>query len=87
MENAVNITELKGVLHELIVRLDDEELLLKAYKKLVKLVDKHEATLDEEFELPPYALKELDKAIEEAENPENLIPHEEVIRKYKKWLK
>ena len=62
----MNILELKGVLHELIVRLDDEKLLLKAYKKLVKLVDKYEATLDEEFELPPYVLKQLDAAIESA---------------------
>ncbi len=83
----MNTLELKGAILDLVGRLDDKKLLLKAHKNLIKLVNKYESTLEEEFELPTYALKELDKAIKETENPENLIPHEEVMKKYKKWMK
>ncbi len=83
----MNTLEIKGAILELIARLDDKKLLLKAHKKLVKLVDKYEATQEEEFELPPYALKELDAAIEAAKDPKNLVSHEEVMKKSKKWSK
>ncbi len=76
----MNTLEIKGVLHEFITRLHDEEYLQKAYDFLTKLVDEQES-LDDHWDTLPDTVKiEIDKAIIESEDPSNLISNEEVFK-------
>ena len=76
--------ELKQNFHHLIDSIDNEKLLINFYELIKKKSSAKEGQLwnrltDEEQ-------KELLLSLEESKNPENLISHEEMVNKHKKWL-
>ena len=79
--------EIKGGLHELIVRINDKKLLMMLQEIILEIVSQKEATTDFWDELPIEKQKELDEALVDIESEENLISQEQVFQKYQKWLK
>ena len=77
--------ELKGGLHELISKINDKDLLLKASKILNDLVKLDEP--DWWDELPTEIQEKIDKSLVDIEDEANLISHEIVMQKYKGWQK
>ena len=76
--------ELKQNFHHLIDSIDNEKLLINFYELIKKKSSAKEGQLwnrltDEEQ-------KELLLSLEESKNPQNLISHEEMVNKHKKWL-
>ena len=80
----MNTIELKRSFHSLIDSIDNDCLLMNFYD-LMKT-----RTLTKEGQLwnrlTENEQEELLMALEESENPENLISHEEMKKKHKKWL-
>ena len=79
--------ELKGSLLELISKVKDEDLLLRLKDILSDAIQQNLSKTDFWDELTEEQQKELDAAIEESYHEKNLISNEEVMNKYKKWLK
>ncbi len=80
----MSTVELKKDFHDLIDSIDNEKLLSKFYALLKKKVSDEEGKLWKS--LTKQEREEINKAIEESENPENLISLEEMRKKHKKWL-
>lgn len=74
--------ELKSNLHQLIDGIQDSKALKVIYTLLSKLNTKDVYWWDE---LTSEQKAEIEEFIAEADRGE-LIPHEEVMKKYKKWL-
>jgi len=80
----MTVTELKTNLHKLINRSQDKDLLSVVHdileqREVSKPGDLWKSLTEEEKE-------ELLNAEKESQNPSNLIAHDEVMKKYKKWL-
>jgi hypothetical protein len=77
--------EIKSNLHKLIDGIDNEAQLTKAYQILETIT-----TVNEEgflwSKLTPSEKDELLEIEKESHDPSNLIDHEVVMEKYKKWL-
>jgi len=76
--------ELKNNFHHLIDSIENENLLKEFYELMLRKrasKDRRLWTMLSEEEM-----EELLIANEESENPNNLIPHEEMKEKYAKWL-
>jgi hypothetical protein len=77
--------EIKTNLHKLIDSIDDETQLTKAYQ-LIETI----STANEEgtlwSKLSKQEQNELLEIEKESHDPENLIEHEEVMKRHKKWL-
>ncbi len=76
--------EIKNNFHQLIDSIENENLLRKFYELMLRKRASKDGILwnklsDEERE-------ELLSANEESENPDNLISHNEIKKKYSKWL-
>lgn len=80
----MNAIELKKNFHLLIDSIDNENLLVSFYDLIKKRASTKEGQLW--GRLTTQEQEELISAIEESENPENLISHEEMVKKHKKWL-
>lgn len=79
--------EIKGNLHELIVKLNNKDLLIKAREILNDFVSQEESQENGWDELPLDKKMELDQALIDIEDKKNLVTNEEVFKKYDKWLK
>ena len=80
----MNTIELKKNFHLLIDSIDNENLLISFYDLIKKRSLTKEGQLWSRLTKPEQ--EELLLALEESENPENLISHEEMVTKHKKWL-
>ncbi len=78
--------ELKGGLLEMIARIDDQESLRELAKIITEYLGNHSQDTDYWEELGVNEKRELDLAISESEDETNLVEHEEVMKKYQKWL-
>ena len=75
---------IKHQFHDLIDRIDDETVLTR-YLGTISSEIKGETT-DLWNDLAPEEQAEILEAYEESKDPANLISHQEVMRKYDKWL-
>lgn len=80
----MNTIELKKSFHQLIDSIDNENLLINFYDLIKKRSSDKEGQLWNK--LSNQEQKELLLSLEESKNPENLIDHEEMKMKHKKWL-
>lgn len=80
----MNTIELKKKFHHLIDSIDNENLLINFYDLIKRRYSTKEGQLWNR--LTKQEQEELLLAVEESENPENLISHEEMNEKHKKWL-
>jgi hypothetical protein len=80
----MNAVELKQSFHHLIDSIDNENLLINFYDLIKKRSSAKEGQLWNK--LTNQEQKELILSLEESKNPENLIDHEEMKLKHKKWL-
>ena len=80
----MNTLELKKNFHLLIDSIDNENLLVSFYNLIKKRTSTKEGQLWSR--LSNKEQEELLSTLEESENPENLISHEEMVTKHKKWL-
>jgi len=80
----MNTIELKQNFHHLIDSIDNEKLLINFYDLIKKRSSAKEGQLWNR--LTTHEQEELLLSLEESENPENLIDHEEMKMKHKKWL-
>jgi hypothetical protein len=80
----MNTIELKKNFHLLIDSIENENLLISFYE----LIKKRSSTKEGQLwnRLTKQEQEELLISLEEIVNPENLISHEEMTRKHKKWL-
>jgi hypothetical protein len=76
--------ELKNNFHHLIDSIENENLLQKFYELMLRKRASKDGRLW--TKLSEDEIDELLIANEECENPDNLIPHEEMKKKYSKWL-
>ena len=78
--------ELKGGILEMIATIDDRAALEELKELVTNFAGSHAQGDDYWEELSETEQSELEVAIRESENEENLVPHEEVMKKYSKWL-
>jgi hypothetical protein len=76
--------ELKNNFHHLIDSIENENLLKTFYELMLRKRASKDGRLWSM--LSTDEIEELLTANEESENPDNLIPHEEMKKKYSKWL-
>ena len=79
----MSTAELKLNLHSLIENIEDESFLNAIYVMLTHRIAPSKIT--KWAELPEALKQEIEEGLKEAENGE-LIDHEVVMEKYKKWL-
>lgn len=79
------IQAIKTNFHKLIDGLENEPLLKKFYELLKEASE--QGTSDFWDELTPAQQHEIDTAWLASEQPENLIPHKQVEKEAKTWLK
>jgi hypothetical protein len=80
----MNTIELKKSLHNLIDRIDNEQLLTTFYDLMKKKAEAKEGLLWNR--LTDQEREELLMTVEESEDPDNLIDHRQMKEKHKKWL-
>ena len=78
--------ELKGGILEMIATIHDSAALEELNALVTNFTSSHVQGDDYWDELSELEQSELGTAITESENEENLVPHEEVMKKYSKWL-
>jgi hypothetical protein len=76
--------ELKNNFHQLIDNIDNENVLLQFYELMLRKRTSKNGRLW--AEQSKQEIEELLMANEECENPDNLIPHEEIKKHYSEWL-
>lgn len=80
----MNTIELKQSFHHLIDSIDNKDLLINFYDLIKKRTTAKEGKLWNN--LTEQEQQELILSLDESKNPENLIDHEEMKIKHKKWL-
>jgi hypothetical protein len=83
-EKDMNTIELKQNFHHLIDSIDNEKLLFNFYDLIKKRSSAREGHMWDK--LTKQEQEELLLSLAESKNPENLISHEEMKKKHKKWL-
>lgn len=78
--------ELKGGILEMIATINDSSALEELKELITNFTGNHTQGADYSNELGDVEQRELEVAIRESENEDNLVPHEEVMKKYSKWL-
>lgn len=78
--------EIKGSILELIASINDRDSLTELKKLISDFVGHRIKDSDYWDELSESEKKELEIAIEESEDETNHIEHEDVMKKYSKWL-
>jgi len=76
--------ELRNNFHHLIDSIENENLLHEFYELMLRKRASKDGRL--RAMLSKDEIEELLLANDESENPENLIPHAEMKKKYSKWL-
>ena len=76
--------ELKGMLHGFIEKVKNRKQLLRVFEALQRC-DDEDTLFWKDYSDEQRA--EIEQAIEESYDPENGVPHEEVMEKYAKWLR
>ena len=79
----MNTLELKGGLFEMIAQVENKEVLQRMYKVVAEILHQ---TWAEEQNLTPEQESKLDADIEASFIPENLVDHEESMKKMARWL-
>ncbi len=82
----MNNLELKGGIIEMIAKINDNKTLTELKELMTSFIGNHLQDTDYWDELNDTEKEELVKAIEESNKESNHIPHEEVMKKYRKWL-
>jgi len=80
----MNTIELKQNFHHLIDSIDNEKLLINFYELIKTSSSAKEGQLWNKLTI--HEQEELLLSLEDSKKPENLISHEEMIKKNKKWL-
>lgn len=80
----MNTIAIKSDLHKLIEEVDDEKLLERFYQEIVTVISNSQKSIWND--LPEAQKKQILMSYEESKDEDNLIDHEEVMTKYKKWL-
>ncbi len=80
----MNTFELKKNFHKLIDSIDNEDLLFNFYELITKHISGNNGKLWKG--LSKKEQEELLLALEESNEPNNLVSHDEMKNKYKKWL-
>ncbi len=84
----MNTLEIKGSLFDLLWGIEDEETLLKIRNVIYELVtDSLKSKGDWWDELSAEQQERLDRALADARNGKNVIPHEQVVKKFDEKLK
>lgn len=78
--------ELKGNILEMIAHIDDRDILEELKEIITDLMEVDNNEDDFWNEIGDFEKNELMAAIEEGKHEENLVSHEEVMKKYSKWL-
>lgn len=78
--------ELKGSILELIASINDQDSLNELKKLISDFVGHRIKDSDYWDELSEIEKEELKTAIEESEDESNHVAHEDVMKKYSKWL-
>lgn len=78
--------EIKGSILEMIATINDTDSLQELKEMIRNFVGNRNEDSDYWNELNDFEKTELEKAIEESEDDSNLVDHDEVMSKYKKWL-
>ena len=81
---SMNTTELRKNFHSLIDSIENEKLLISFYDLIKKRSTAKEGELWEK--LTPEEQEELLNILEESQDPAYTITHDEMRKKYKKWL-
>ena len=80
--------ELKAHFHKLIDDISDEDQLKKLYNYMIILKENYEKSEEDWWdELSEEQKRNLDISIEESHDPSKLIPHEQVMKEARKWLR
>jgi hypothetical protein len=85
----MNVLELKGSIVNMVALMESPKELTRLrtlINDFVKSPDEFEA-YDDNFALTPEQEIELDEAIQQTYDPTQLVPHEEVIKTMRQWLK
>jgi hypothetical protein len=80
----MNTIELKKNFHLLIDSIDNENLLINFYDLIKKRSSTKEGQLWSRLTIAEQ--EELLLSLDESDNPENLVSHEDMVTKHKKWL-
>ena len=80
----MNVLELKGSLHELIAKTDDENRLARMFEAYQVIVE--ETEVDWWDELTPEQQTALEASLAETENSSKLTSHEEVVKMSRQWI-
>lgn len=83
----MNELEIKGSILELISSVKDKETLRELEQIIQSFVGERTEQADFWEELSHIEKNELSEAIKESEDEENHIGHDDVMKKYSKWLK
>ncbi|HMQ78664.1 MAG TPA: hypothetical protein PKE39_07525 [Ignavibacteria bacterium] len=80
--------EIKTNFHKLIDEIDDQKELAKLYEYFIALKQNFEKSGSDWWdELTDEQRKNIDISIEECNDPSKLIPHDQVMKEARKWLK
>jgi hypothetical protein len=85
----MNVLELKGSIIDMVAHLESPQELTRLRALIhdfVKSPDAYEV-YDDNYELSPEQELELDEAIKQSYDPSQLVPHEEVMKTMRQWLK
>ena len=74
--------EIKGGLYEMISKVDDQQLLLHLQSVVKQVIEQNLTELDFWDALSTAQQAELEEALKESEQKENLVPHQVVLDKY-----
>lgn len=81
----MNNLELKGGILQMIAAIDDSQLL-EELNDVVSNFLQNQSSVDFMDELGEFEKSELEKALKESEDENNLVSHDEVMKKYAQWL-
>ena len=83
----MNTLELKGSILELIANIQDVNVLFKIKQLLDQSAKSNNEAPRSPVWLTDEQIADLENALEEIKNPNNLVPHEEHMQKFRTWSK
>ena len=81
----MNVLELKGSIHEAVAKMTDEMLLVQLYELINEMSDENKEKIYGEDLLTAEQKVELEIAIQESENPDNLVSFETFVKNHERW--
>ncbi|MEM0992248.1 MAG: hypothetical protein AAF847_06675 [Bacteroidota bacterium] len=82
----MNAVKLKSGILEMVISIDDLESLRELKTLVADFVGNHSRDVDYWDEMSEVERTELEVAIEESKDESNHVSHDEVMKKYRKWL-